>query len=101
MSDIEKEFLNFYESLTYYDNKNKEYINKKADENAIAKEFDATKSGGYNVDDLVYYQGDLYKCIKQYIGAWDSNNFSITTIADSLASASPYINEISHTLIFP
>ena len=43
-------------------------------------------SESYNVDDYCIYNGILYKCTAQTTGAWDSSDWTQTTITDELGS---------------
>ena len=44
-------------------------------------------STAYAVNDIVYYEGNLYKCIAAHTaGAWDSTHFSQITVASEVAS---------------
>ena len=49
----------------------------------IAPGFDQSKT--YSIDDLVYYNGQLYRCIEDgFSGNWNPNAFQLTTIEEAL-----------------
>ena len=50
----------------------------KADASNIAPAFDATAS--YEIGDLVYYGGTIYRCINDHTGDWYAEDFSATAI---------------------
>lgn len=57
---------------------------QKANQITIALSFDPETT--YEVGDLVYYNGLIYRCTNEHTGEWDADDFSGTTIANELAS---------------
>ena len=49
--------------------------------NTIADFFNETTS--YIIDDFVIYEGNLYQCINDCIGTWNSSNWQIQKIFDN------------------
>lgn len=54
----------------------------KANQITIAPFFNAETA--YTAGDLVYYNGLSYRCTNDHEGAWDADDFAVTTIANEL-----------------
>ena len=65
----------------------------KADASNIAPAFDATAS--YEIGDLVYYGGTIYRCINDHTGDWDAEDFSATAIDVELSELNSNLTELN------
>ena len=65
----------------------------KADASNIAPAFDATAS--YEIGDLVYYGGTIYRCINDHTGDWDAEDFSATAIDVELSELNSNITSVN------
>lgn len=68
----------------------------KADEADIASAFDATAT--YDVGDLVYYGGTIYRCTNAHEGDWDADDFSATTISEELNAINSNLSTFKHIM---
>ena len=50
----------------------------------MAEKFNPLKEGGYQIDDVVIYNGKLYTFINPHTGAWDAGDVKVTTIGDAV-----------------
>ena len=64
----------------------KNSIELRATKKEIAPAFDPSRV--YDVDRLVRYNGDLYRCTTRHEGAWNASHFAATTIDAALATKS-------------
>lgn len=61
-----------------------ELNSNKANQITIAPFFNAETA--YEVGDLVYYNGLIYRCTNDHEGEWDADDFATTTISNELAT---------------
>ncbi len=69
-------------------------ITGKADMTNLVPAFNASKSGGYAVDEMCSKDGAIYKCTTAHTGAWDASHFVATNLGDELQSVNGAISEL-------
>lgn len=50
----------------------------------MAEKFNPLKENGYQIGDVVIYNGKLYSFINPHTGAWDAGDVKVTTIGDAV-----------------